>query len=176
MTWVFWLRSVNVGGHNRLPMAELRALVTELGGADVRTFIQSGNVVCTLDPRPVEPFRVALADAVEARFGFSCPVVARAAPALREALAHDPFPEVPDKRWALAFLGAAPDPARAAVLERWLGRDERLSLRGTDLYLHLPAGVGGTQLTSDRLDRALGTVATLRNRATVRAVAELAGA
>jgi len=156
------LRGVNVGGAGKLPMAELRDILTRLGAAEVETLIQSGNAVYrgALDPE-------AIAAAVETARGFRPQVMLLAAGALRRAVEANPFPEaVADpKELHLFFLGAASaaDPAgfadHANSAERW-------HLDGRVLYLHSPGGLSKSRLAT-RIERLLGVPVTARNWATV---------
>jgi len=81
-TFVALLRSINVGGRNRVPMADLRDLTGSLGFGDVETYLQSGNVVFTGSGSPVAAGR-ALEAAIRARMGLEVPVIVRSKPALR---------------------------------------------------------------------------------------------
>lgn len=77
--YVALLRAVNVGGNNKLPMQDLAAICTELGCLSVRTYIQSGNVVFEATAKLAAGLPVALAAAIEERFGFRVPVITRSA-------------------------------------------------------------------------------------------------
>jgi uncharacterized protein (DUF1697 family) len=165
------LRGVNVGGKNRLPMKDLAALVGEAGAGDVRTFIQSGNVVCAVDPARVEALRADVAAAIERRFGFRSPVVARSAAEWADLRA--PWPDV--EHVHVAFLADLPSPDRVARLDPARSPGDRFAVVGRDVYLHLPNGVARTRITNDWLDRGLATVSTARNWRTVRAIGEMLG-
>ena len=79
MRYAALLRGINVGGHNKVPMAELRALLTELGYIDLATHLQSGNAIFS-SQAPAAALELDIAEAVAARFGVSCAVMVRAAP------------------------------------------------------------------------------------------------
>ncbi|MCA9609943.1 MAG: DUF1697 domain-containing protein [Myxococcales bacterium] len=171
---VLLLRAVNVGGTGKLPMADLRRMLEALGCTDVRTYIQSGNVVLRAPARLAARLCRALPDAIEAEHGHRPPVLLRDEKALRAVVANNPFPEIEDpKRLHVAFLGEAPAPDRAIDPNRSPG--DRFVLRGRELYLHLPAGVGQTKLDNAYLERALGTTSTVRNWRTVGKLLELLG-
>ena len=112
--WVALLRGINVGGHRKLPMAELRGLLDGLGYADIATYIQSGNAVFTAaaeEPAIVEAVNAAILD----RFGFEVPVILRGADELASIAAGHPFADAePDEaKLHVMFLAEVPDPARA---------------------------------------------------------------
>ena len=166
------LRAVNVGGAT-LPMAELRALATELGAADVSTYIASGNLLCT-PTGDASTFDRALEAAVERRFGFFREVVSRSVEELRAALAAHPFDVVEPKLSHVYFLLAEPAPEAAAAFASadW-GADE-VRVLGRDLHIRYADGVAGSRLTPARIKRSLGQVGTGRNIATVDKLIQLA--
>jgi len=169
------LRAVNVSGRNRVPMAELRALLserTELTG--VSTYIASGNILCDAPTDIVEvcaEVRTLIAEA----FGVDTPVIARSHRELDSAIAENPFPDAAqDKMLHVMFLESdAADGAVDALTER-LVAGERIALIGRDLWIdYAEGGVHSTKLTKAVLDRALGVAGTARNLRTVRTLAEL---
>jgi uncharacterized protein (DUF1697 family) len=177
-TVVAMLRSVNVGGRNRLAMADLRALVSSLGFADATTYLQSGNVVFTA--RGSAP---AAARAIESRLtadlGLAVPVMARSASQLRTVLDGNPLASghVDPKTIHVTFLAGRPAGRTVTELERLAGQfgDDRFEVSGTHVYLHCPGGYGETKLNNAYLEQRLGVTATTRNWRTVRALAELCG-
>lgn len=161
-THVLLLRGVNVGGKNRLAMAGLRELVAELGGEQVATYIQSGNVVCRLSPERAATLPSALTEAMAARFGVRSPVVIRGVDELEAALQAYPW-DVPEAERAIAFLADTPSPERAAALDPNRSPGDRWALIGRDVHMHLGHGAADTKLTNDWLDRGLATFSTGRN-------------
>jgi uncharacterized protein (DUF1697 family) len=165
------MRGINVGGKNIIPMAALAELVSGLGASDVTTFIQSGNVVFRSSAATLATMPSRVSAAIERRFGFAVPVVVRSAGELARIVAENPFRSIDSAQLHVAFLAATPrsdvalDPARSPP--------DRFALRGADLYLHLPNGVGKTRYTSAYLDSKLGTTATIRNWNTVNKLLEL---
>jgi len=178
------LRGINVGGHNRVPMPALRDAVGELGYGDVRTYVQSGNVVFTAEGDP-GPGEVAdrVADVVANAFGADVPVVVRTGPQLADAVANGPFvrdglhPEEAPTAFHVTFLAAPPDPARwkaaAAEAERFV--PDVCALAGADIHLHVPGGrYSDSKLTNAWFERQLGVTATTRNWKTVTVLAAMA--
>jgi len=174
-THVALLRGINVGGRNLLPMKELVQLFETAGCVDVATYIQSGNVVFSTPAARLAGFEAAMAAAIEKRFGLKVPVVLRSAQELAAVLKRNPFlARGPDpKALHVAFLAAKPATANAARLDPRRSPGDAFELRGRDLYLRLPNGVGKTKLTNDYLDRTLATVATVRNWNTVGKLVEM---
>lgn len=170
------LRGLNVGGRHVLPMRELADLFRRAGAADVRTYIQSGNVVFRAAPATVDSMARAVETAIVDHYGFASPVVVRSAEALQRAVAANPYAgEVSDpKRLHVGFLAQRPGPEAAAGLDPDRSPPDRACVVGRQLYLDLPNGAARTRFTSAYLDRTLGTVCTVRNWRTTLALLELA--
>jgi len=171
------LRAVNVSGRNRVPMAELRALLAERAGlTDVSTYIASGNVICRT-PRDLAAACAEVRALMAAEFDVDTPVIARTHDQLASALAENPFPDASaDKMLHVMFLeGDAAAGAEDALTPR-LQPAERIALVGRDLWIDYGSGgVQSTKLTRAVLDRALGVAGTARNLLTLRRLAELTG-
>jgi len=169
------LRGINLAGRRRVAMAPLRELLTERGYADVRTHLQSGNVVlrAPAGPRGIERD---LAEAIEARFGFPVAVIVRSAGQLATVIAEEPFgDEVTEpKLYQVSFLaGPAPDGTEQR-LQAVAAGGERVRVSGREIYTWHPDGVGRSRLAGALGARSAGVVATTRNFRTVCALAELA--
>jgi uncharacterized protein (DUF1697 family) len=177
-TYVAMLRSINVGGRNRIPMADLRALVSSLGFGDVVTYIQSGNVVLTGSGTATAVAR-AIEDRITADLGLSVPVLARSKQQLRRIMADSPYrqSDVEPKTIHVTFLADRPDPARVGALEGMAGTfgSDTFEVIGSEVHLHCPGGYGETTLNNAYLERRLGVVATTRNWRTVATLGEMAG-
>ena len=171
------LRGINVGGKNKVPMAELREVVTSLGHTEVTTYIQSGNVLFSTDD--IDPGKLAsdLETAIAARFGITSPVVVLSREELARILDNNPYSHEPNPKFVhVVFLGAEPsqellDRIRAvesAAAAR--GSRDTFAAIGNALFLHTPDGYGTSEL-SEALFRIVGKgtyqlAATARNWAT----------
>lgn len=177
-TRVAFLRGVNVGGRNRLRMADLRDALSAAGFDRVRTHIQSGNVVFEPGRGPTDEVSLAdlVADAVEDAAGFRVPVVVRTLADVASAAAGHPdaASEIPSKWLHVWFLSTSP--TSGAVGDPGdLGRfaPDRLVVADRVAYATYPDGVAGSKLTIDVVERAFGLTATARNVATLGAVVAL---
>jgi uncharacterized protein (DUF1697 family) len=172
------LRGLNVGGRNRLPMSELVALFEEAGAGEVRTYIQSGNVLFTATAPEALRAAARVSKRVEERFGFRTLVIVRSGVELETVARENPFvPGGEDpSRLHVAFLADRPAADGAASLDRDRSPPDSFALNGREIYLCLPNGMARTRLTNDYLDRALSTTCTIRNWRTVLALVRLAGA
>jgi len=168
--YVGLLRGVNVGGKNKLSMAELRDLFSELGHSEVTTFIQSGNVIFAAEAPPEAR---QLEEAISARFSMAVPVVLRSLADLRRVVGANPFEGVEPDWVHVGFMAAEPPAGTLVDLDADRYLPERFAVAGTELYLCLPDGMGRAKLPQI-LDRRLKTPTTYRNWRTVTKLVELA--
>jgi uncharacterized protein (DUF1697 family) len=181
-THVALLRGINVGGHKRVAMADLRRVVESLGHTDVATYIQSGNVVFTAaDPAARgEELAAELEKAIAGELGVTCRVTVRNSAELAEVEAVNPFADEPNPKLVHAFfLLDEPAPETAAFVAdaqaKAAGRDEA-RIVGRTLYLHTPDGFGRSELAALLSKGARNpVVGTARNWATVRKLREMCG-
>ena len=168
--YVALLRGVNVGGARKLPMAELRTLLESIDLEDVQTYIQSGNVVFTAKKK-VTPKR--LEAAIAEQFGIEPAVVLRTPEDLRSVVEHNPFPKADTGQLHVGFMASEPPKKSVAGLDGGPFAPDEFVVRGTELYLHLPNGMGRTKLPP-YLDRRLKVPTTYRNWRTITKLIELA--
>ncbi|MCZ9354311.1 DUF1697 domain-containing protein [Streptomyces mutabilis] len=174
------LRGINVGGAKKLPMAELRALLEELGHGAVRTHLQSGQAVFASGRGDEETLAAELAQAVEKRFGFPVDVIVRDHTYLRAVAEACPFPaaELEPKQLHVTYFSAPVDEERFASIDRPAFLPEEFRLGDRALYLYAPNGLGRSKLAEalakPRVNK--GLIATTRNWNTVTKLVELTGA
>jgi uncharacterized protein (DUF1697 family) len=171
------LRGINVGGHNLIPMTELRKLLSGAGFGDVRTYLQSGNVVLSSD---AAPDRVA-ADCqrlIADRFGREIAIIVRTRAELANVVRRNPLGDVAvdPKRHLVTFLAANLDSAHIRRLEAAVVEPEQLLVSAREIYAWLPAGVARSRLWTLLAGRDLGVMATARNWTTVTKLLEMADA
>jgi uncharacterized protein (DUF1697 family) len=162
-THVALLRGINVGGRNKVAMADLREVVASLGYSDVATYVQSGNVVFTADA----PEAGAIEAALEEQLGVSPAVVVVSRDELERVVAANPWPdETHGKHLHVVFSAGKPDAKVVeAAVEKVGGEDEARVVDGT-LYLHTPNGLGRSKLAAE-LARRGPSDGTARNWTTV---------
>jgi uncharacterized protein (DUF1697 family) len=176
---VVLLRGINLGPNNRIAMPALREALADAGHANVRTYVQSGNVVLDSELSPDE-----LADGcrelIAQRFGLEIPVVVRTADELAGVVERNPLKDVAEnpKRYQVSFLSCEPAPEVIERLERLAGPSERLVHVGRELYAWHPEGVARSKLWAALAARGGlgGVVATARNWTTVTTLREMASA
>jgi uncharacterized protein (DUF1697 family) len=172
---VAMLRGINLGAHHRVPMAELRTLLTEAGYEDVRTYVQSGNIVLRSTAKAAE-VELRLRTLLSERFGFDVPVIVRSRAQLAAVVKADPLGEVVDnpKRYQVSFLDSKPAAEAIARLQEQAIGDERVIARGREIYAWHPEGVARSKLWNALAGKGLGVTATARNWTTVRTLLEMA--
>lgn len=169
------LRGINVGGAHRVPMAELRSLLSDAGYGNVRTYVQSGNVVLESEDGAAA-VQSALSGLISGRFGFQVPVVVRSRAQLAKVVEGDPFGTIvtEPKLYQVTFLDAAL-PAAARQRIDALPRDsEQLVIRGREIYTWYPDGIARSKLGAALAAKGLGVTATARNWRTVLTLLEMA--
>jgi uncharacterized protein (DUF1697 family) len=162
------LRGINVGSHRRVAMADLRALMSGLGYGDVRSLLQSGNVVFTTKASPQRVTRD-LEQRIEADLGVQAEVVVRTGEELAAVVERDPLGTVASdpKRYQVSFLSAEPDPSVAREIAALDFAPERCVLSGREIYAWHPDGIHNSALARLLSGPRLGVTATARNWNTV---------
>src|SRR4249920_2388178 len=147
-------------------MPVLREALTAAGFVDVRSYVQSGNVIARSPHRSPAGVADAVSAVLQQHFGLDVPVVVRTPEHLRRVLAWDPFPDVSGsepKRVAVVHLMGTPDPDRVA---RVLAEDvapDALAVRGEEAVVRYGANMHSSRITGDWLARRLGVDGTARN-------------
>ena len=178
------LRGINVGGRNKVPMADLREVVTSLGHTGVSTYIQSGNVLFSTAEDDTAKLAVALESAISDRFGIWSSVVVLSRDELARVLAANPYPDEPNPRMVhVVFLNGSPP---RDLLDRITAAESAAAAKGSRdtvqlggqsagqaLFLHTPDGFGTSELAQNVLKILAppkksrpGLAATARNWAT----------
>lgn len=163
--WVALLRAVNVGGNNKIPMADLAVLATRLGLDGARTYIASGNLIFA-SAQGEDVLRGLIEDAIEAEFGARIGVLVRSAEDLAEVAARCPWPDRPGNRVVVLFTDGVPS---LEGVRHQAG--EVLALGRREIFIDYVDGMAGSKLVVPATKSG-----TARNMNTVRKLAELARA
>jgi len=164
------LRAVNLAGKNMVSMSDLRDLMSKLGMEDVRTLLQSGNVIFRSDIRSPAKVEKVLEDGVEKRFGLKTEFFVRTVEEMNEVVAANPFPREAKQdpgHLVVGFLKAAPDSAAVAALQKAIVGREVVRAKGPHAYIYYPDGIGRSKLTVALIEKKLGGRGTGRNWNTV---------
>jgi len=170
------LRGINMGGHKKVSMSDLRSLLAQLGFAGAQSLLQSGNLVFRSDARPGDLERLLETEA-EKRLCLRTDVFVRTAKEWKEVVARNPFRTAAKKdpsHLVVMFLKQAPDSGSVKALQAAITGPEVVSSHGRQVYIVYPANIGDSRLTISVIDRMLGTRATGRNWNTVLKLSALA--
>ncbi|MEK6975000.1 MAG: DUF1697 domain-containing protein [Candidatus Thermoplasmatota archaeon] len=172
-TFIVLLRGVNVGGNNRVPMADLRQAVENAGFANARTYVNSGNLVMDGKGTPA-----GVEEAIEAivakHFKVDVPVVVRTADQWPAYVKGNPFPTAEAKFVQLGLSKSPPASASCAnAIQERAAEGEQVKVVGDAVWIHFVQGVGKSKLTPAFLDKAAGSPLTMRNWNTVQELAKL---
>lgn len=174
-TYIALFRGINVGGNNKLPMKELVAVLEELGLKNLRTYIQSGNVVFSGKAEDKIKLAARMSAAIKKSHGFAPRVLLLDAAKLEKAIKANPFPEGEAEGNTLHFnfLESVPPEPDLAAMEKTRAPSERCELIGDVFYLHAPEGIGRSKLALN-MERLLGVPMTGRNWNTVKKLQAMA--
>lgn len=175
--YVALLRGVNLAGHKRVAMPQLRRVVAGLGYDDVGTYINSGNVVFTAAAGTADEHAATIAAALDSELGLATTVVVRSADRLRAAVMANPYPDGDPSRVMIVLLDRELDDeqrreaeARGSAAAR---PTEQITVGSDVVYLHLPEGIGRSRLGAN-IDRTTGAaIGTARNLRTMTKLLDL---
>jgi uncharacterized protein (DUF1697 family) len=171
------LRGVNVGGHNKIKMEELRGLCKTLKLRDACTYVQSGNLIFRTDERDLELLTKRLQNAIERKFGFRPDVVLRTAAEMREVIGRNPFAKrhgIEPNRLLVTFLASEPDAEAREKAARVETAPEELRMDRREVYIHFPNGMARPKVSWPTIERILKTSGTGRNWNSVTKMLEIA--
>lgn len=160
------LRGINNVGSNRVKMDALRALYESLGFQDPRTCVQSGNVIFRTRARSHTVVATRIQDGIGRAFGFRPAVLLRTADELRKTVAANPFARrrnVEPSKFLVTFLAGKPAPGATDTLTAFKHYPEEIHLKGRELYIYFPNGVGESKLPWSSVEKLLGVAGTARN-------------
>jgi uncharacterized protein (DUF1697 family) len=163
------LRGINVGGHKKVPMAQLREVLEAAGFADVKTYVQSGNVALSAPSRSPAKVGKEMEAAIEAAFGFDVAVVMRTRDEIAALIDEDPLGDVatdPTFR-IVVFLAGKLDRRTVADVDPGGFAPEAFALRDREIVMWAPNGQRDSRLVKTFTEKRTGVVGTARNWRTV---------
>jgi uncharacterized protein (DUF1697 family) len=163
------LRGINVGGHKKVPMAQLREVLEAAGFADVKTYVQSGNVALSAPSRSPAKVGKEMEAAIEAAFGFDVAVVMRTRDEIAALIDEDPLGDVatdPTFR-IVVFLAGKLDQRTVADVDPGEFAPEAFALRDREIVMWAPNGQRDSRLVKTLTEKRTGVVGTARNWRTV---------
>jgi uncharacterized protein (DUF1697 family) len=174
-TYIAFLRAVNAGGFNSLPMKEFVTLLEQLGLRNIKTYIQTGNAVFQTETAKSPQLPEKIKNAIKGRFGFATEVISLSLAELENAIMANPFPEADanHKSLHLTFLASKPEKPDLKTLEALKKESEKFVLESRVFYFYASEGVGRSKLFA-RIEKSLGVHGTARNWRTAQKMLEIA--
>ncbi|MEK4234698.1 hypothetical protein BSK65_21670 [Paenibacillus odorifer] len=169
-TYIALLRGINVGGNKIIKMLDLKAMFQTLGFENVRTYIQSGNVVFESDEGSKSLLTGVIERKIHEVFGFEVSVIIRTLAEMENVIANDPFQlSEPEefKRWYVTFLPAEPSAEALDKLRTYENGPDKVRFVGREMYILYEVSVSQSPLFKVPFDRILGMTITARNWNTV---------
>ncbi len=171
-----FLRAVNVGDTGKIAMAELKALAEDIGLADPKTLLQSGNLVFDAKGKSLAALEKLLEREVARRFAVKTDVMVRTARELKAAMERNPFPKEAKNdpgRLHVYFLKTPTAAAAVALLNSAIKGRETVKGAGGEIFIYYPDGAGNSKLTNAVIERHLGARGTARNWNTITKLTEM---
>jgi uncharacterized protein (DUF1697 family) len=173
-TYVSMLRAINVSGHNRVKMEELKRIYLSLGYRNVKTYLQSGNVVFEGAEKSGDSLAMEIEKSLKQRLGLDVPVLIRTGDELVLLIKHNPFAGRDEERLHVTFLSSKHGVFPLDRINKAVGNGEAFSVTEREVYLFCPNGYGKTKLTNTFFEWVLKTTATTRNWRTTKSLISLA--
>jgi uncharacterized protein (DUF1697 family) len=175
-TYIALLRGINLGGHKKIKMEQLRASLEEMGLKRVNTYIQSGNIVFQTGKAAPATLCKKIEAIIMNDFGHSVSVIVRTAEELEAAITNNPLLQEPDidpEKLHVMFLSEVPASSALEKLQSVTAAPDRFRAVGKELHFYLPNGVAESVLMKKPVDRILTVVTTTRNWRTVNALRQM---
>ena len=162
--YIVLLRGINVGGNNKLPMAELRTLLTTNGYENVVTYIQSGNIILD-STKSVEKTNEHIKLLIKQQFDYDIPVLTLTSEDIKKCFSENPYLKIEDniKNLHVTFLKNIPENNLVTTLVINSTNNDTYSISGKTIYLHTPDGYQKTKFSNSQFEKKLKTQATTRN-------------
>lgn len=174
--YIAMLRGINIGPHKRMKMDKLCASCEALDFEQVKTYVQSGNVVFKAGKQSPASLSGKLEERIVRDFGFSAPVIVRTDDEMGKVIRNNPLikkPNIDPERLHVTFLSELPAPATVKKLDALPQQPDWFCYLKREIYLHCPNGYGQTKLTNNLFEKQLAVGATTRNWRTVNNLYEM---
>jgi uncharacterized protein (DUF1697 family) len=162
-TYIALLRGINVGGHKKVPMAELREVLTNNGFQKVQTYIQSGNVVFQSSEDNIQNIELAIQKAIIGHFGFDVPVIVKTNKELQTIFDSYPFSKAKKEKSYFVILNKIPELELIQDVEKLSYENEEFIIKKDCIYFFSSIGYGRTKFNMNSFERKLKVKGTSRN-------------
>ncbi len=173
--YIALLRGINVGGHKKIKMAELREALSKNGFEGVQTYIQSGNILFQKEEKDAIKLAQQIHDVIQNRFGFSVPVLVVTLEEVQRILTNNPFGKKPEEsQLFFTLLKQIPEPKNISEFENLHFQNEDFSITDSCVYLSFIGSYHKAKLNNNFIEKKLKVEATTRNLRTMRKLLEMA--
>lgn len=162
-TYIVLLKGINVGGHKKVPMADLRALLAKSGFENVKTYIQSGNVILESSEENIHNMESHIKDIILKQFGFEVSVLVKERKDLERIFNACPFSEEKKKTSYFIMLHEIPDAELVKIASEKVYEGEAYEIINDCIYFYCEKGFGQAKFNANFFERKLNTFATARN-------------
>jgi uncharacterized protein (DUF1697 family) len=166
-TYIALLRGINVGGHKKVPMAELRELLTKARFHDVRTYIQSGNVILQSSEKNLQNIESTIQNSILNNFGFTVPVIVRTRAHIKSIFDNCPFPEEEKINSYFTLLSEVPKKSLVTEASKKVYLEEAYCIVNDCIYFYCASGYGRAKFNLNYFEKKLEVNATARNYKTM---------
>jgi uncharacterized protein (DUF1697 family) len=175
--YIVLLRGINVGGHNKIAMNDLRKLLANLGFSDIITYIQSGNVVFKSEVKDPSLIGEMIKQGIREKFSLNIEVIAKSREELSKIIGSIPFKEadiINGEQIYLTFLSKKPSDDLIEKLEKVDGEGDKIIVEGKTGYILCKKGYSETIYNNNYIERKLNVIATTRNFQTTKKLEDIA--
>lgn len=172
-TYITLLRGINVGGHKKVPMAELRELLLKSGFENVRTYIQSGNIILQSSISHTKEIEIRIQKLICAHFGFEVPVIAKTRQELEALFNACPFSKEKKETSYFIMLSTIPKQDLVEEVSEKTFQNEEFVIINDCLYFHSSIGYGNSKFNMNFFEKKLNLTATSRNYKTLMKLLEM---
>lgn len=173
VTFVSFLKGINVGGHKKIKMEDLKKCYEDQEFFNVTTYIQSGNIVFSSKNSSPESIIKQIKSSILKKFGFEVEVILRTSEELKSIIATNPFPEADGNRAFVTLLSQKPKEIPSEAIEKVKLPSESYAIIDKEVYFFCPEGYGKTKLSNDFWEKKLKVTATSRNMNTMKYLTDL---
>jgi uncharacterized protein (DUF1697 family) len=178
VTYISFLRGINMTGHNSIKMTDLSVLYKNLGFTDAETHIQSGNVIFThKDDIQISDISLKIEKAILERFNYNVPVFIRKVEAMRKLMSANPFLKEENfepSKMAVIFLYEKPTVAQIQKVVDIDFPPDKFKIIGSEIFTYCPNGFGTTKLYTNFFEKKMGVIGTARNWNTISTILQIA--
>jgi uncharacterized protein (DUF1697 family) len=166
-TYIALLRGINVGGHKKMPMAELRGLLSNAGFKNVQSYIQSGNVIIESSEEQINTIEEQIKTSILNYFGFDVPVIVKTRKDLKRIFDNCPFSKEKKKKSYFTILHNRPNDELVKIASKKVYEGEEYLIINDCIYYFCEKGYGQAKFNMNLFERKLKTASTSRNYRTM---------